>query len=263
MVACASSPGRLFAAPFAVVGSIGVIGQAVNIHKTLKGWGVEPLVFRGGRDKAPVGLVGEITKEGVAKVQEMVDKTHTAFKRHVVGARPVLASRIDEIATGDVWLGYDALDVGLVDRLVTSDEVRSIYGGSVFHSTSQFYPAPVSAASLSLTFYREQLPLKYVGERVADGARVLKLVQIRKPKYPFSRPSTTGDLHFLEKMRECVPTRTGLEVELHKLSHRLSEFLKVFTSLLDENQGFSSVARAATASSCAAGLSASNTVSAS
>jgi len=124
MIACTSSPGRLFAAPFAVVGSIGVIGQSVNIHKTLQGWGIEPLVFRGGRDKAPVGLIGEITKEGVAKVQDMVDKTHTAFKRHVVDARPILKSRIDDIATGDVWLGYDALDVGLVDRLVTSDEAR-------------------------------------------------------------------------------------------------------------------------------------------
>ncbi|EEC48617.1 predicted protein, partial [Phaeodactylum tricornutum CCAP 1055/1] len=73
MIACTASPGRLFAAPFAVVGSIGVIGQTFNIHKTLEGWGVRPLVFRGGRDKAPVGLVGEVTEEGLAKVQDMVD----------------------------------------------------------------------------------------------------------------------------------------------------------------------------------------------
>jgi len=151
MVACTASPGRLFAAPFAVVGSIGVIGQSVNIHKALKGWGVEPLVFRGGRDKSPVGLIGEVTKEGVAKVQDVVDKTHAAFKKHVVNARPALEPCIDELATGDIWLGYNALEAGLVDRLISSDE--------------------------------------YVGERLADGARVLKLVQLKKPKYPFSRPT--------------------------------------------------------------------------
>ena len=72
MMACMSSPGRLYAAPFAIVGSIGVIGQTINIHKSLQNWGVQPLVFRGGKDKAPVGLVGEVTKEGMAKVQDMV-----------------------------------------------------------------------------------------------------------------------------------------------------------------------------------------------
>jgi signal peptide peptidase SppA len=154
MIACTSSPGRLFAAPFAVLGSIGVIGQSFNIQKTLEGWGVKPLVFRGGRDKAPVGLIGEVTKEGMAKVQDMVDDTHRAFKRHVVSARPIVADRIEDLATGNVWLGYDALEVGLIDRIVTSDE--------------------------------------YIFERMGQGARVLKLVQLIRPKFPFSPPTTAS-----------------------------------------------------------------------
>jgi len=205
MIACAASPGRLFAAPFAVVGSIGVIGQSVNIHKVLKGWGVEPLVFRGGRDKAPVGLIGEVTKEGIAKVQDIVDKTHEAFKRHVVSARPNLARRINQLATGDVWLGYDALDVGLIDRLVTSDE--------------------------------------YVGERLHDGARVLKLVQIKKPKYPFSRPSTTDVVRFgnlVENLRE-----NSLLTDLHSLLQRLTDTLKSFSAVGDnDSRSLSALAKA-------------------
>ena len=62
MIACMATPGQLYCAPFAVVGSIGVIGQTLNVHNTLQNWGVKPLVFRGGKDKAPIGLVGEITK---------------------------------------------------------------------------------------------------------------------------------------------------------------------------------------------------------
>ena len=139
MLACTASPGRLFAAPFSVLGSIGVIGQNININKVLQGWGVQPLVFRGGKDKAPLGLIGEITKEGQAKVQEMVDDTHRSFKRHVVESRPVLADRIHEVGTGDVWLGYDALELGLIDKIMTSDE--------------------------------------YLSEKVSEGARVLKLVR--------------------------------------------------------------------------------------
>ena len=152
MIACTSTPGRLYAAPFAVLGSIGVIGQSVNIHKLLEGWGITPLVFRGGKDKAPVGLIGEVTRAGMNKVQIMVDDTHRAFKRHVAESRPIIASRIEEIATGDIWLGYDALGLGLIDRVVTSDE--------------------------------------YLGERIRNGARILKLLKIVRGRSIFSKPQT-------------------------------------------------------------------------
>jgi ClpP class serine protease len=155
MIACTSSPGRLLAAPFAVLGSIGVIGQTINVHKVLEGWGVQPLVFRGGRDKAPVGMLGEVTRQGLAKVQDMVDDTHRAFKRFVAESRPAVANRIENVATGDVWLGYDALEQGLIDRIVTSDE--------------------------------------YIGEKMAQGARVLKLVLFKRGSFPFQRPSSTSE----------------------------------------------------------------------
>lgn len=152
-MACTATPGRLFVAPFAVVGSIGVIGQSINIHKVLEGWGVTPLVFRGGKDKAPLGLIGEVTDESIAKVQDMVDTIHTAFKQHVAAARPVISNRIDELATGDIWLGGTAVDVGLADRVVTSDE--------------------------------------YIGERMRDGARVLKLIRYERPRFPFGISSSS------------------------------------------------------------------------
>jgi serine protease SohB len=167
MMACASSPGRLYAAPFAVLGSIGVIGSTVNIHKALEGWGITPLVFRGGKDKAPVGLIGEVTKDGMAKVQSMVDATHVAFKRHVVAARPCLAEKIEELATGNVWLGYEALDVGLVDRIITSDE--------------------------------------YIGERILDGARVLRLTKYNKPRFLFPSPHSRLSLsHTMKGVRTSL-----------------------------------------------------------
>lgn len=98
--------------------------------------------------------MGEVTEEGIQKVQQMVDDTHLAFKQHVVAARPCLQDSIDEYATGRVWLGSDAMDVGLIDRIATSDE--------------------------------------YLDERMRQGARILKLQRMTYPRYPFQRPITTA-----------------------------------------------------------------------
>jgi len=106
------------------------------------------LVFRGGKHKAPVGLIGEVSDEGMKTIQTMIDKTHNAFKRHVLTARPKLAKQIDDVATGDVWLGCDALDVGLIDRIITSDE--------------------------------------YIQQRLRNGVRVLKLINYDKRRFPFA-----------------------------------------------------------------------------
>jgi signal peptide peptidase SppA len=194
MMACTSTPGRLFAAPFAVLGSIGVIGQSVNIHKLLEGWGIKPLVFRGGKDKAPVGLIGEVTKTGLEKVQIMVDDIHRAFKRHVVENRPIMAERMEELSTGDIWLGYDALEVGLIDRIVTSDE--------------------------------------YLGERILqDGARVLKLQKIVRGRSLFSRTPTVASAdarHFDIPERKRWPVgdvMSSLPSFLERLQSVLSAFL--------------------------------------
>ena len=118
-MACTASPGQLFAAPFAVLGSIGVVGQQLNFFETLRQCGVEPLTFRSGESKAPLTPTGEITQQGLAVVQDMLDKVHLAFQRHVAEARPVLADRIADVATGETWLGYDAVGNGLIDGIIT------------------------------------------------------------------------------------------------------------------------------------------------
>mmetsp|Transcript_21964 Transcript_21964/g.36344 ORF Transcript_21964/g.36344 Transcript_21964/m.36344 type:complete len:618 (-) Transcript_21964:1490-3343(-) len=143
---------EILAAPFAVLGSIGVYGQTINVHDVLEGWGVKDLIFRAGKNKAPLGLIGEVTTEGRNTIQAMIDDTHVAFKYHIATVRPALRDDIDEIATGAIWLGYNALDRGLVDRLLTSDE--------------------------------------YIDERMEQGAKVLKLIRYRKPHFGFGPRSS-------------------------------------------------------------------------
>ena len=174
MMACMASPGQLLCAPFAMVGSIGVIGQSLNVQKALESFGVRPYVFLGGRNKQPVGMLGDVTKDGMETMQLMIDRIHDSFREHVREAREDSLVKafvaeggadekpssnyfnlgtqaklthsqqsLDRVANGDVFLGVQALKLGLVDRLITSDE--------------------------------------YIAERIQHGTRVLKLIIHRKP----------------------------------------------------------------------------------
>lgn len=123
MMACQAD--ELLAAPFALLGSIGVVAQAVNFHDVLCQNGVRPLTLMApGHGKAPIGATSAITEEGLRVVQDMVDRTHRDFREFVEEGRRWDTDDNDnpDACTGEVWSGADAVRRGLVDRLVTSDE---------------------------------------------------------------------------------------------------------------------------------------------
>jgi len=143
MMACQASPGHLFAAPFAVLGSIGVLRNSMNYHGVLEKYGVKSMLLTAGEAKAPLTSTSEVTEEKVAIVQRGLDRVHVAFRKMVEDARSGTDGNGSKLARdvmeGDTFLGRDALGYGLVDRIVTSDE--------------------------------------YVLERIMAGDRVLKLVK--------------------------------------------------------------------------------------
>ena len=111
---------RILAAPFAVVGSIGVVAQIPNVHRLLKKHDVDVEVLTAGRYKRTLDWLGENTEQGRAKFREELEDVHTLFQEYVGRWRPNLD--IDAVATGEAWYGQRALDRALVDELVTSDE---------------------------------------------------------------------------------------------------------------------------------------------
>lgn len=118
MMACVAD--RIFAAPFAVVGSIGVIAQIPNLNRLLKKHDIEYKEVTAGEFKRTVTVFGEITEGGMQKFKNQIEDTHALFKNFVLKHRP----RIDlaKVATGEYWYGMQAVDLGLVDDLMTSDE---------------------------------------------------------------------------------------------------------------------------------------------
>ncbi len=117
----ASAADRIVAAPFAVVGSIGVVAPVPNLHKLLKKNEIEYEDITAGEFKRTVSVLGEITPAGREHFQGQLDAVHAAFKAHVAERRPM--ADIARVANGDHWLASDALALGLVDEIVAGDEL--------------------------------------------------------------------------------------------------------------------------------------------
>ena len=119
MMACMAN--HITAAPFALVGSIGVVAEVPNVHRLLKKHSIDVEVLTAGEHKRSLTIMGENTRKGRDKFVEDLQQTHGLFKAWVKQQRPQLD--LDQVANGDVWYGQQAIDMGLVDAVGTSDEV--------------------------------------------------------------------------------------------------------------------------------------------
>ena len=119
MMACVAS--KLIAAPFAYIGSIGVLVQIPNFHRLLKEKNVDFEMVTAGEYKRTLTMFGENTDQGREKMLEDVKEVHDLFKDFIKESRP--AMDIEKLATGETWLGSRALSLGLVDAVGTSDEI--------------------------------------------------------------------------------------------------------------------------------------------
>ena len=119
LMACVAS--RVYAAPFAILGSIGVLAQIPNFNRMLDDKGVDFEQVTAGQYKRTVTMFGRNTDEDRAKLKEELEDVHALFKDAVAKYRPDLD--LDKVATGEHWYGTRALELGLADELRTSDEL--------------------------------------------------------------------------------------------------------------------------------------------
>lgn len=117
MMACVAD--RIVAAPFSIIGSIGVVAQIPNFNRLLKRNDIDVELHTAGQYKRTLTLFGENTDEGREKFQEDLNETHLLFKEFVQQMRPTLD--LEKVATGEHWYGRQALDLGLIDEIGTSD----------------------------------------------------------------------------------------------------------------------------------------------
>lgn len=119
LMACVAT--KIYAAPFAILGSIGVLAQIPNFNRMLDSHGVEFEQVTAGKYKRTVTMFGENTDEDRAKLKEELEDVHALFKEAVAKYRPDLD--LEKVATGEHWYGTRALEFGLADEIRTSDEL--------------------------------------------------------------------------------------------------------------------------------------------
>jgi signal peptide peptidase SppA len=160
----ASQAEKLIAAPFATIGSVGVIMEGFNFNELAKKYGIKPFVIKAGAAKNPLSMFGPISSKDVASEQGRLEKVHEVFKEMVVDARPALKPFVDKVTDGSVFLGQEALALQLVDSVMTSDE--------------------------------------YIFERIQSGYRVLKLHRSNPAR--FSRMLNLSPLDVLPYLRSVI-----------------------------------------------------------
>lgn len=111
---------KIIAAPFAVIGSIGVLAQIPNFNRLLKEHHIDFEQLSAGEYKRTLTFFGENTEEGRNKLQSELETTHVLFKDHIRHLRPQLD--IEQVATGEHWYGIEAQERGLIDEIGTSDD---------------------------------------------------------------------------------------------------------------------------------------------
>ncbi|WP_340619887.1 protease SohB [Xenorhabdus siamensis] len=118
MMACVAD--RIIAAPFAIIGSIGVVAQLPNIHRLLKKNDIDIELHTAGEYKRTLTLLGENTEQGRQKFQEDLNETHKLFKSFIHQHRPALD--VEKVATGEYWYGTQAKEYSLIDEIGVSDD---------------------------------------------------------------------------------------------------------------------------------------------
>lgn len=119
LMACVAN--KILAAPFAILGSIGVVAQIPNFNRLMDERGIEFEQVTAGKHKRNVTMFGKNTDEDRAKLREELEDVHALFKDAVTRYRPDID--IEAIATGEHWYGSRALEMGLADEIKTSDEL--------------------------------------------------------------------------------------------------------------------------------------------
>ncbi len=117
LMACIAN--KILAAPFAIIGSIGVIVQLPNFHRFLKDKDIDMEMHTAGEYKRTITLFGENTEAGREKLQQELEDIHQQFKNVIQQNRQHID--IEKVATGEYWLGQEALTLNLVDEIKTSD----------------------------------------------------------------------------------------------------------------------------------------------
>ncbi len=171
MMACIAD--KILAAPFAIVGSVGVVAELPNFNRLIKKFDVDYDIYTAGEFKRTVTILGENTEEGKKKFTEEIEETHQLFKELVATNRPQL--EIEKIATGEHWYGSQAINLKLVDELKTSDDYlfNAAKEAELFQVEFEKKRSMADKLGLALESSLYRVALRLIKEFSAKGKQVI------------------------------------------------------------------------------------------
>lgn len=123
-IACGAS--RIVALPTSLVGSIGVIYLRPVLEQLLEKLGVSFSVHKGGRLKDMGAFWRSPTPEEEGKLDSLIAEIYDNFVDVVARERRMEPERARDLATGEVFTGRGALELGLVDELGDFDSALNM-----------------------------------------------------------------------------------------------------------------------------------------
>ena len=163
MMACVAD--KIIAAPFAILGSIGVLAQIPNFNRILRKHDIDLELHTAGEYKTTLTMFGENTDKDREKFKEDIEETHQLFKAHVNQHRPALD--IDQVATGETWYGSQALANSLIDEVKTSDDyiLEHAKTNKVFALSYEFKKPLAEKLGLGVAAFADKALQTFIGAR--------------------------------------------------------------------------------------------------
>lgn len=115
---------EIWASRYSIVGSIGAVMRTFDAEQALNRLGVKERVFASGELKAGNGTWTPNTPEQDALSQSMVDGIATMFVANVKERRGAKLKPTADMFSGRVWLGQEAVELGLIDGTTTFEVLK-------------------------------------------------------------------------------------------------------------------------------------------
>jgi len=127
----ATAADQIYVDPSSVVGSIGVISASFGFHELINRYGVERRVYTAGEDKSMLDPFRPEKPEDIERLKKLQKVIHDNFIEQVTSRRGTRLVR-DDIFTGEIWVGQEAVDLGLVDGIGhVVPKMKEVFGEKV------------------------------------------------------------------------------------------------------------------------------------
>lgn len=195
--ALGAAAGQVYASPSASVGSVGVMAVHFDASKLYAEKGITPTVFFSGEEKALGNEYEPLSDKAKAVMQNRLDTTYGLFIDHVATMRGATPTQVrTQMAEGRVFTGKDAITPGLLDGVMTLDELVQTLSSQPRKektvATKRLPPHTVAAIAAGIPVDAAVAQMETQLETPENGQKEVPTQEEVKAEAPASAAADTG-----------------------------------------------------------------------